>query len=116
MLGAAACMYAASVKDSLSMLNISGLFLCGAYVPSDLTDTDLTVAVVYGDCDGVLEMSKLEAGRAYVSSANYFEKVISGGNHAQFGMYGEQKGDGTASIDTMTQINEAADFVTEILE
>lgn len=36
-------------------------------------------------------------------------KCIEGGNHAQFGSYGAQKGDGTAAISAEAQIDETVD-------
>ncbi len=36
---------------------------------------------------------------------------IAGGNHAQFGWYGPQKGDGTAGIDTVTQQNIVVSYI-----
>lgn len=44
---------------------------------------------------------------------DFTEKVIEGGNHAQFGSYGEQKGDGKPGIDASGQQKETADAVTD---
>ena len=52
---------------------------------------------VYGDRDGVLNFERYEAKRAYWPR-NARELVIPGGNHAQFGSYGRQSGDGEAAI------------------
>ena len=47
---------------------------------------------------------------------DFTEIVIEGGNHACFGMYGEQKGDGTATLAGSKQIeftaNEIYKFIT----
>ena len=42
-------------------------------------------------------MEKYEQGKEFLPE-DFTEVYISGGNHAQFGNYGVQKGDGTASI------------------
>jgi len=63
-----------------------GIILLAAY---PLEQTDRPVLILKGSNDTVLDGSKLE-GFDYVS--------IQGGNHAQFGNYGLQKGDGTATI------------------
>jgi len=42
-------------------------------------------------------MDKIVAGRELMPQ-DYKEVCIEGGNHAQFGSYGAQKGDGTAAI------------------
>ena len=39
--------------------------------------------------------------------------MIEGGNHAFFGTYGEQEGDGTATIDNATQIAVTVKFTME---
>ena len=41
--------------------------------------------------------------------------VISGGNHAYFGMYGEQEGDGEATIENTEQIIITADAISEFI-
>ena len=45
------------------------------------------------------------------------EEVIEGGNHAYFGKYGFQEGDGDATITNENQIETTVDIVaTEIIE
>ena len=53
-----------------------------------------------------LNISKVESGRKYFKEENYMEKVILGGNYAQFGSYGKQSGDNDASISAENQWNE----------
>jgi len=53
--------------------------------------------------DKILDRSKLSGGRN--------EEEIEGGNHAQFGNYGAQKGDGAASISAEEQQNFTADQI-----
>ena len=75
----------------------SGLFLLAAYPTKDLTDAKFPVVFIYGDNDKVLNREKLEVGFTLVPS-DYKKVEIAGGNHAQFGSYGTQNGDGTATI------------------
>ncbi|NTW92812.1 MAG: hypothetical protein HGA40_05150, partial [Methanoregulaceae archaeon] len=42
-------------------------------------------------------------------------QVIEGGNHAQFGNYGPQPGDGTATISVADQQMQAADLTVRVL-
>jgi hypothetical protein len=42
-------------------------------------------------------------------------QVIQGGNHAQFGNYGLQRGDGTATISAADQQVQAADLTVRLL-
>ena len=68
-----------------------GIILLAAY---PLEKTERPVLILKGSNDTVLDGSKL-VGFDYVS--------IQGGNHAQFGNYGLQKGDGTATISPYEQ-------------
>lgn len=79
-----------------------GVILLAAYPTKQLPDTLKTV-YIYGSEDGVLNMEKLELSKQYAKDADTY--IISGGNHAQFGSYGNQKGDGTAAILAQEQIN-----------
>ncbi|MHB1452395.1 MAG: alpha/beta fold hydrolase [Saccharofermentanales bacterium] len=81
--GAMASSYAASHMD-----RIKGLILLGAYIYGDIDPA--SALTVYGSEDLVLDRTKITYNTNVV--------VIQGGNHAQFGNYGKQKGDGTATI------------------
>lgn len=105
--GAMAASYAAGNTDKLD-----GVILLGAYATKDLGD--LAVLSVYGSDDGVLKMEKVEAGREY--STNYTEVCIEGGCHAWFGLYGEQAGDGTASISREEQWQQTVNAVLDMME
>lgn len=103
--GAMAASYAETHAEQLD-----GLILLAAYSVSDLTETGLQVLSVYGSEDAVVNRGKIEEGRTLVPET-YVEQVIEGGNHAQFGSYGEQKGDGRAAIDAETQQEETARLI-----
>ena len=81
---------------------IRGLLLLAAYPTKDLSSSDMSVVTVYGSEDGVLNMDKIVAGRKLMPQ-DYKEVCVEGGNHAQFGSYGAQKGDGTAAISAEEQ-------------
>jgi len=66
---------------------VAGMILLGAY---PINDANVPTLAIYGSQDIMLDLTKLE------DTENKLE--ISGGNHAYFGNYGEQKGDGQASI------------------
>ena len=80
----------------------SGLFMMAAYPTEDLKSAQFPILFIYGTEDGVITRSKLETGLTLVpeSAVNY---EIEGGNHAYFGNYGEQDGDGVATIKPITQ-------------
>lgn len=76
---------------------LEGLILLAAYSTADLTDTDLEVLSVYGSEDRVLNREKYARYLPNLPE-NTVELVIPGGNHAQFGSYGPQEGDGEAAV------------------
>ena len=87
--GAMAAEYAAEHESDLA-----GIILFAAY-PTKKTNLD--TLLIYGSEDGVLNMQCVE-GASDLVSGRFQEIVIDGGNHALFGNYGEQKGDGQAQI------------------
>ena len=63
----------------------------------DLTDDAVEVLSVYGTRDGVADVDAIqEAADQYPDDAEFL--AISGGNHAQFGLYGPQDDDLPATI------------------
>ena len=102
--GVAAAMYA-SREDS----GIDALVLLAAYPTKPLPD-GIRLLSVYGSEDGVLDFGRYEESKArWPRDAS--ELVIEGGNHAQFGDYGTQAGDGAALISRREQQQITADAV-----
>ena len=102
--GAMAAVYAAEHGEELS-----GLILLAAYATKPL-DKHLAVLELHGSEDGVLNRDKLEQGRQYLPSSALAEE-LPGGNHAQFGDYGPQKGDGAATVSREEQTSWAVDRI-----
>lgn len=108
--GAMAADYAAGHSSAFD-----GLVLLASYSAKDLSDASFPVLSIYGSEDGVLNMDKVESSRKFMPQV-YGEHVITGGNHAWFGSYGEQKGDGTATISHEEQWQETINYILGILE
>ncbi len=89
-----------------------GLILCAAYSTVDYSTSDLKVVSMYGSHDEVLNAEKYEECRGNLPES-VAELVIEGGNHAFFGTYGLQDGDGTATIANDSQIATAVDYTIE---
>ena len=106
--GAMAAFYA-----SQSAQHWDGLVLLAAYSTTPLPQ--MKVCSVYGDQDGVMNRETYEAGKAFWPEGAA-ELVIPGGNHAQFGDYGLQRGDGTATITAEEQVEQTADFIESTLK
>ena len=97
--GAMASQFAADHPEE-----IDGLFLLGAYLYGDYPPAD--TLTVYGSLNQSVE-DKLDYTKNVVE--------IQGGNHAQFGNYGPQKGDPPAAISAEEQqaqtVETVADFI-----
>ena len=108
--GAAAAMAADDAEEDESASAWDGLILLAAYPTGELSTPVLSI---FGSEDLVLNTdrySKAEADGLW--PADFTELVIEGGNHAQFGSYGAQKGDGKALIDEDIQKKETAEAVS----
>ena len=104
----------AAVYIARHVSEYQGLILLGAYSTKDLSDTDLTVVWIDGDQDGVINQKQvLKNQDHYPENTHVF--MIAGGNHAQFGSYGVQKGDGQASISAQEQWQETVDDTLAVI-
>ena len=93
--GVAASSYAINHKDK-----ISGLILLASYPVDDLGN--MSVLSIYGSNDKTLNKETYDKSKELMDY-NLTEYVIDGGNHAQFGSYGKQSGDGVATISPENQ-------------
>lgn len=107
--GAMAAEYSAKNGGSLD-----GLIFLAAYSAKDISALELKTLSIYGSEDKVVNTEKIESGRELVPDG-YEELVIEGGNHAGFGNYGEQRGDGEAKISAEEQQSITADKILELI-
>jgi len=78
---------------------IHGLVLWAAY-PSlfdDLSEQEIKAVSIVGTSDGLTTVKKVESSKSRMPATTRWV-AIQGGNHAQFGWYGDQAGDNPASI------------------
>lgn len=101
--GVKACMYADSPE-------VRGLVLFGSYCANDLSGSALTVVSLSGSDDGLSTPEKIDANKATLPADTTFIE-IDGANHAAFGDYGLQAGDGESSIDD----SDMRDTITEAI-
>ena len=106
--GAMAAKYLAGHADEFV-----GLLLCASYATEDLSADDLSILSAYGTQDGVLNRDSYQSNWKNLPPSAQ-ELVIDGGNHAQFGDYGAQDGDGEASIAPAEQIAKTADAFAQL--
>ena len=93
---------------------VSHVVFLASYPIYDVSDKE--VLIITAENDSVLDSSKIEENIDFLGE-NHQNIEINGGNHAQFGWYGDQKGDGQATIDTITQqdliITEIISFISD---
>lgn len=104
--GVVAAWYASDHEEDLS-----GTILFASYPIRKLPDSRIEI-LLFGSEDQVINRKRMESSRSYASE-QYFEHLIEGGNHGQFGDYGMQRGDGTATISAEEQIRQT---VSDILK
>ena len=97
--GAMASRFAADHPEEIDGLILLGAYLYGDYPPAD-------TLTIYGSLNQSVE-DKLD----------YTENVveIQGGNHAQFGNYGPQKGDAPATISAEEQQDQTVEAVADFI-
>ncbi|PJI07806.1 MULTISPECIES: alpha/beta hydrolase [Clostridium] len=98
--GAMASKYSAENESRLK-----GIILLGAY---RIKKTTLRTLIVYGSNDKILNKTKLD------KTSKILE--INGGNHADFGNYGDQKGDGKATITRESQQNQTVEAILNFID
>ena len=92
--------YASKNQDKVDGLILLGAYIYGDYPPSK-------ALTIYGTFNSNLE-----------KNINYTENIviIEGGNHAQFGNYGKQKGDPDATISAEEQQTIAVNAIVEFIK
>ena len=110
--GAMAAGYAEGNADA-----VDGLVLWASYPADDKlsTRTEPAVTSIYATNDMVSTLEDIEASRANLPAETRWVE-IAGGNHAQFGWYGEQPGDGQATISREEQQEQIVNATAEFLE
>lgn len=110
--GSMAALYADKHRDQ-----INGLSLWASYPASsnDLSDSDIYVSSIYGTLDGLATKDKIDVSRELLPLDTTWVP-IEGGNHAQFGWYGDQSGDYPATISRQDQQEQILQAVLDLLQ
>ncbi len=115
--GVMSCRYGGTFTD-----NIDGVVMWASY-PSEyfrIDDTDLKCISIYGEKDALSDLDEIEESREHLPADTEFVE-IKGGNHTQFGWYGEtpdqlQEGDNPADISREQQQEEVVKATIGFLE
>ncbi len=96
-----------------------GLALWASYPPSgvDLSEFNITAVTVHGTNDGLVSSKQIDDSLKQLPPVTV-RVEINGGNHAQFGWYGSQSGDNSATISREEQqsitVNATVQMLTEL--
>jgi hypothetical protein len=106
--GAMAASYAAAHGE-----DFAALVLLAAYSTAEVP-AHIAAVSIYGDADQVMNREKYAQYRDNLPESTV-ELIIPGGNHAQFGDYGVQKGDGWATITPDEQLAQTLQAILPVL-
>ncbi len=99
--------------------SFDGLILIGTSHPKeeafDLSTSTLAVTKVYAANDGLASVDEVKANSQYLPEDTYWV-LIDGGNHSQFGYYGSQLGDNSATISREVQQKLTIEAVLSVLK
>ena len=95
---------------------VSGLILWAAYPTSEnnLSKRSLLVTTIHGSLDGLVSSSQIQDSMKLLPPTT-IRIEIAGGNHAQFGWYGDQPGDNAAVITREKQQSQIANASIQLL-
>lgn len=88
---------------------IKGIIMLASY-PIKKIPNNVEYISIYGNQDKILNRKKLEESKKYLPKG-YYMYEINGGNHANFANYGNQKGDGKASISIEKQQKKGIELI-----
>jgi pimeloyl-ACP methyl ester carboxylesterase len=91
--------------------DVAGLVLFASYCANDLSQTSLDVLSIAGSADLLSTAEKIDAAASLLPESTQFVE-IEGLNHAGFGDYGVQPGDGSVSLTS----DQARDEITRVLK
>ena len=95
---------------------IEGLVLWAAYpaASDDLSNSILRSASIFGTHDGLVSEQDVLSSTTLLPGTNLLH-MIEGGNHAQFGWYGDQAGDNPAEISREEQQKQVVETTLQVL-
>ena len=96
--------------------HVNGLVLWAAYpaASDDLSNSNLNTASIFGSQDGLVSDQDVLSSITLLPESNLLH-MIEGGNHAQFGWYGDQAGDNPAEISREEQQKQVVETTLQVL-
>jgi dienelactone hydrolase len=110
--GAMAAGYAANHPEA-----VDGLVLWAAYPADnvDLSSSAIRAASIYGSADALADEATILSTKPRLPGETQWVPIV-GGNHAQFGWFGDQPGDGEATISRPEQQAQIIAATVELLQ
>ena len=75
---------------------------------------NVPILSIRGTNDGIINLKSYQEAKSLYKN-NFTEILIKGGNHAQFGNYGNQSGDGPANITAKSQQDQSVDAIMKFI-
>lgn len=97
---------------SLNSEKLDGIVFLASYSTYDMSDADFSALSIWGNMDGVVNLSNLEKNKKNLPK-EHTEAIIDGANHAGFAEYGFQKGDKISLLGSEEQIDLTVDLITD---
>ena len=92
--------------------NITGLIYLSSH---SSVGVNVPVLSIRGTNDGVINLESYHEARSNFMN-NFTEVLINGGNHANFGYYGNQSGDGIANITAESQQDQSVEAILNFID
>jgi len=105
--GVKACMLAGDSR-------VAGLVLFASYCATDISGLERDTVVVLGSEDGLIDIEAVDAAASLLPPSAR-TVTIPGANHASFGTYGPQPGDGVATVDATVMRAQTMEIFARVL-
>ena len=103
----------ASEYNAENPAETDGTILLASYPVKQVPESERQLSI-YGTEDGCLNRDEYRSARGLWPSS-WSEKILPGGNHAGFGYYGPQKGDGKAKISPYEQQSRTIESIEKFI-
>ena len=103
-------------KKLNEMGQVAGLILLASYPDqsTDISETQIPVLSITASNDKILKQEKYEDAKSRLPESTLY-KIIEGGNHSDFGLYGQQKGDGEATMSAEEQQKQLIQLIKQFI-
>ena len=103
-------------KKLNEMGQVAGLILLASYPDqsTDISETQIPVLSITASNDKILKQEKYEDAKSRLPESTLY-KIIEGGNHSGFGLYGQQNGDGEATMSAEEQQKQLIQLIKQFI-